>query len=82
MNALDLGAVKRLLNTAAAIDSRVDFNRDGRVNALDLGIAKKYLNRTLAPIVPPPPLAPAAPAASPEQLSVRHVWDEPQWDLL
>jgi len=82
VNALDLGQVKRLLNTAAPIDSRVDFNRDGRVNALDLGIAKKYLNRTLAPVVLPPPLVPAAPAASPEQLSVRHVWDELQWDLL
>jgi hypothetical protein len=57
VNALDPGAVKRLLNTSASIDSRVDFNRDGKVNALDLGIVKRYLNRTLTPPIPPPPVA-------------------------
>jgi len=64
VNSLDLGAVKALLNTAAPISSRVDFNRDGRVNALDLGIAKKHLNRTLVPSALPLPTAPApTPAA-------------------
>jgi ELWxxDGT repeat protein len=68
VNAQDLGVVKGLLNTAAGVDSRVDFNRDGRVNALDLGIVKKYLNRTLAsPALPPPqaPIPAPAPAAAP-----------------
>jgi hypothetical protein len=46
VNSLDLGAVKALLNTAAPIGSRVDFNRDGRVNALDLGFIKQRLNRS------------------------------------
>ena len=54
VNALDLGAVKRALNTTSTLDGRYDFNRDGRVNALDLGIVKKYLNRTLAAAVLPP----------------------------
>jgi len=59
VNALDLGAVKSLLNTAAPIDSRVDFNHDGRVNALDLGIVKRYLNQSLPAPLPPVPAAPS-----------------------
>jgi hypothetical protein len=47
VNALDLGAVKRLVNTSAGIASGVDVNHDGRVNALDLGIVKANLNRVL-----------------------------------
>ena len=48
VSALDLGRVKRDLNTRAAIDSVSDFNRDGSVNALDLGILKRAINRALA----------------------------------
>jgi len=40
--------VKKALNGTAGITSRVDFNRDGRINALDLGAAKLNLNRSLA----------------------------------
>ena len=53
VNALDLAAVKRMLNTTSTITGRHDLNRDGQVNALDLGIVKANLNRTLAD--PPPP---------------------------
>jgi hypothetical protein len=55
--------VRRALNSAAAIESRYDFNRDRRVNALDLGIVRANLFRTAAPITPPAP-APASSAAS------------------
>ena len=37
------------------LTSRVDFNRDGRVNALDLGIARSNLNRTLPEVLWPGP---------------------------
>ena len=72
VNALDLGAVKSLLNTAAPIDSRVDFNHDGRVNALDLGAAKSNLNRSLGRLRAPPdgaPLAALAAAPAPSGLA-------------
>ena len=52
VSALDLAAVRRALNTDAAVTSPVDFNRDGRVNALDLAIVKQALNQSLP--VPPP----------------------------
>jgi hypothetical protein len=55
VDAMDLAAVKRELNTSATITSRVDFNRDGRVNALDLGIARSNLNRTLPEVLWPGP---------------------------
>jgi hypothetical protein len=58
VNALDLAAVKRALNTASAIGGTLDFNRDGRVNALDLAAVKANLNRSL-----PAFTAPAAAAA-------------------
>jgi hypothetical protein len=54
INAADLGAVKRFLNAAAAIDSDSDVNRDGRINALDLGVVKRNLNASLAVPVPVP----------------------------
>jgi ELWxxDGT repeat protein len=44
VSALDLGVVKRALNSAAGITAAADANRDGRVNALDLGIVKRNLN--------------------------------------
>ena len=74
VNALDLGAVKRALNTASTLDGRYDFNRDGRVNALDLGAVKANLNRSLVPAAPPavPPLETGVAAA----LTVGRVWDE------
>jgi hypothetical protein len=39
--------VKRGLNGTALVTSRVDFNRDGRINALDLAACKSNLNRGL-----------------------------------
>jgi hypothetical protein len=62
VNALDLAAVRRALNTAATVESRVDFNKDGRVNSLDLAAVRSNLTRTIAPIQPPapPPPPPAA----------------------
>jgi hypothetical protein len=76
VNALDLGAVKRALNTTSTLDGRYDFNRDGRVNALDLGAVKANLNRTL--VLPteavPAPTAPAR--AGGDGLAVGRVWDE------
>lgn len=47
VSALDLAAVKRVLNTSAGIESRLDFNRDGRVNALDLAAVRGSLSREL-----------------------------------
>jgi hypothetical protein len=54
VNALDLGAVKKDLNTLSGISSATDINRDGRVNALDLGLVKSNLNHALSMILPPP----------------------------
>ena len=56
VNALDLAAVRRALNTSPA-DWRYDINRDGAINALDLAIVRANLNRRLGP---PPAPAPAA----------------------
>jgi uncharacterized delta-60 repeat protein len=67
VNALDVAAVKRALNTDAAIDSRVDFNRDGRVNALDVAAVKQNLGHTLA--APAPALLPASNDST-------RLWDE------
>ena len=57
VNALDLAAVKRALNTPVTVDSRFDLNRDGRVSALDLAAVKQNLGRGLpvlhAPLPPP-----------------------------
>jgi hypothetical protein len=52
VNAIDLGAVKRALNSTSVITGAFDFDRDGRVNALDLGAIKANLNRTLELITP------------------------------
>jgi len=61
LSAADLGGVKAALNSAAGIDSRFDFNRDGKVNALDLGAVRANLLHSVAPIQPPLPAAgPAA----------------------
>ena len=77
VNALDLGAVKRALNTTAGLDSRVDFNRDGRVNALDLGLVRANLNRSLARVDNLPPGAPTVFADG--AATVARAWDdEPQ----
>jgi hypothetical protein len=87
VNALDLGAVKRALNTQADLASPLDFNRDGRVNALDLGTVKAHLNRSLA--------APAVTSATSVQVASSfnviapiagadelRVWDARKPDLL
>ena len=47
VNALDLAAVRRSLNTDAPVTSRVDFNRDGRVNALDMAAVRANYFATL-----------------------------------
>jgi hypothetical protein len=65
VNALDLGAIKRALNSVATITSTVDPNRDGRVNALDLGIAKQNLNQALSLLAVPIPAMQAAAVVSP-----------------
>jgi hypothetical protein len=82
VNALDLGAVKRALNSASAVDGPYDFNRDGRVNALDLGAVKANLNRSLA--LSTASVDTAAPAANPQSdpLTLERVWDEPAPGLL
>ena len=49
VNALDLAAVKRDLNSDAPLASTTDFNRDGRTNALDLAIVRRQLGVTLGP---------------------------------
>jgi hypothetical protein len=83
VNALDLSAVKRALNSGSGVTGRYDFNRDGRVNALDLAAVRGNLNHTLAPITAfpaaPVPASPffSAPAANLSQAgSVRRVWEE------
>jgi len=63
VSALDLGAVKRALNSSAAVNSTADPNRDGRVNALDLGILKRNLNRPLPSFTVPSAVAQATPIA-------------------
>jgi ELWxxDGT repeat protein len=64
VNALDLAAVKRALNSPTGVFSVTDFNRDGRTNALDVAALKRALNHSLA--LPSAALAPAAqPSAEP-----------------
>jgi len=79
VNALDLGAVKRALNTSSTITGRYDFNRDGRVNALDLGADKANLNRSLSLLTAPVAPVAVAPAAA---VATRRVWDEAVVPLL
>ena len=74
VNALDVSAVKRALNTAADLTGRLDFNRDGRVNALDLAAARGNLNGMLS-AVPLPPVGAPAPAPA-RVLAVERVWSE------
>jgi murein DD-endopeptidase MepM/ murein hydrolase activator NlpD len=78
VNALDLAAVKRALNTSSTLTGRFDFNRDGRVNALDVAALKQNLGRSLAAAT-----AAIVPfAAAPIPMAVRRVWDETPSDLL
>ena len=79
VNALDVAAVKRALNTDASITNRFDFNRDGRVNALDVAAVKQNLGRALfsaAPLASPPPANLATTDFAPR------AWDEPPADPL
>ena len=71
VNALDLAAVKRALNTNSVITFRNDFNRDGRVNALDMAAVRGNLGNTLPGITPPPAAIAALSGPSDEQ----PVWD-------
>jgi hypothetical protein len=52
VNALDLAAVRRIMNTTAGIESPYDINRDGRINSLDLAAVRSNLFHTLEPIQP------------------------------
>jgi hypothetical protein len=72
VNALDIAAVKRALNTGSTLTGRFDFDRDGRVSALDLAVVRANLNGALTPLAAPLPLPSAAP------LPLRRVWDEVQ----
>jgi ELWxxDGT repeat protein len=61
VNALDLAATRRALNTVVTTSTAADFNRDGRVNALDVAIVRRNLNMSLtAPLPPGPPASQAA----------------------
>ena len=90
VNALDLSATRRALNTDSDLIGRYDFNRDGRVNALDLAAVRGNLNRTLAPLAASPALvAPASPFLSAPAVdlsdsasNLRRVWDEPPVGIL
>jgi ELWxxDGT repeat protein len=65
VNALDLGAVKKALNSTAGLSATTDVNRDGRVNALDLGLIKRNLNRGLSQPAPAPAALFSEPKAAP-----------------
>ena len=83
VNALDLAAVRRELNTSSDITGRFDFDRDGRVNALDLAAARQNLNRTLGqPVTPPITTAAIPPFSAAPVLPTRRVWDEQPADIL
>jgi protocatechuate 3,4-dioxygenase beta subunit len=60
VSSLDLASARRALlaGSDAALTSRFDFNRDGRLNALDLAIIRSNLFHVLGPIPVPAP-APA-----------------------
>jgi hypothetical protein len=88
VNALDLGAVKRALDTDSAITGRFDLNRDGRVDAQDLAAVRQNLNWGLGVIAPPAPAAHeptrshlSTPMTRPATARVkRRVWDTPLID--
>jgi uncharacterized delta-60 repeat protein len=69
VNALDVAAVKRALNTSVGVGSPLDFNRDGRINALDVALVKQSLGHSLDALTAPATVAPAA-------LAVKRVWRE------
>ena len=48
VNAIDLLRTRQALSPAAGIDSRYDFNRDGRVSPTDLAIVRSAQRRSLA----------------------------------
>ena len=88
VNALDLAAVKRALNTPADVTSRLDFDRSGRINALDLAAVKSNLNRSLSlQGAAPARIAAAAafsivPITAPSPLAPSRAWDEAPVDPL
>jgi hypothetical protein len=59
---IDFVLTRRALFSDATINSRFDFNRDGRISPLDVAIVRAAQRNTLplfiaGPAVPPPPLA-------------------------
>jgi ELWxxDGT repeat protein len=55
VDAGDLSRTRRALFSAAPIDSRVDFNRDGYVSAADFSLCRANLSRRLPTVAPPVP---------------------------
>jgi hypothetical protein len=97
VNALDMAAVKRALNTASTLVGKLDFNRDGRVNSLDLATVRANLNRRLelgaapaggvaaASVFSNTVVAPASAASAPAPATTtdaNRVWTEQPADLL
>jgi probable HAF family extracellular repeat protein len=68
VNAIDLLATRRRLNTTAPITSPVDFDRDGRVGALDLAAVRRNYSSLLV-LIRPPAAAASPTAASHEDLA-------------
>ena len=56
VNAVDLAAVRRRLNTASTVAGGLDFDRNGRVDALDLATVRRALNHRLPSLVAPLPV--------------------------
>ena len=70
VSALDLATTRRALNAQQQdLSSRVDFNRDGRVNAIDLAAVKRNLNTALAAPPASAPTSPAVPARATDLLN-------------
>jgi hypothetical protein len=63
VTALDVYRTRRAMFSAAPIDSRYDFNRDGRVSALDLAIVRGRLTQSL-PVMQAPASALAGDSAT------------------
>jgi ELWxxDGT repeat protein len=74
VNALDLAATRRLMNSDATTATAADFNRDGRVNALDLAVVRRNTNQSLT--APTPPGPPAGPSGIPTPAAATDLLDD------
>ena len=76
--ASDWAGTRRRFTSAASINNRFDFNRDGRVNVLDLVTAGANQGRSIvAPYLPPVAGASTPGRAPPGRRSVAYVLDPP-----